>query len=48
MIEAMKAVNEAGMGVNRAALEYGVPRTTLKDRISGVSFMERVWAIQPI
>ncbi len=23
------------MGVNRAALEFGVPRTTLKDRIAG-------------
>ncbi len=33
MTGAMKAVHE-GMGVNRAALEYGVPRTTLKDRIS--------------
>ena len=31
---ALKAVAE-GMGVNRAALEYGVPRTTLKDRVAG-------------
>ncbi len=35
MVEVLKAVNEAGMGINRAALEYGVPRTTLKDRLSG-------------
>jgi len=31
---AMKAVTE-GMGINRAAMEFGVPKTTLKDRISG-------------
>jgi len=31
---ALKAVAE-GMGVNRAAMEYGVPRTTLKDRVAG-------------
>ena len=31
---ALKAVAE-GMGVNRAVLEYGVPRTTLKDRVAG-------------
>ena len=29
------AVREGEFGVNRAALEYGVPRTTLKDRLSG-------------
>ena len=34
MINAMEAVR-SGMGVNRAALEYGVPKTTLKDRIAG-------------
>jgi len=27
---ALKAIAE-GMGVNKAAMEYGVPRTTLKD-----------------
>ena len=32
---ALKAVAEGRMGVNRAALEYGVPRTTLKDRVAG-------------
>ena len=32
---AMNAVKEGLMGVNRAALEFAVPRTTLKDRISG-------------
>jgi len=35
MLGAMKAVKEGLMGVNRAALEFAVPRTTLKDRISG-------------
>ena len=34
MAEALKAVRE-GMGVNRAALQHGVPKTTLKDRVSG-------------
>ena len=34
MVGAMKAVEE-GMGVNRAAEEFGVPRTTLKDRVAG-------------
>ncbi len=34
MLKAMIAVKN-GMGVNRAALEHDVPRTTLKDRISG-------------
>ena len=31
---ALKAVTE-GMGVNRAGIEYGVPKTTLKDRVVG-------------
>ena len=35
MVGAMEAVQEGRMGVNRAALEFGIPRTTLKDRISG-------------
>ena len=35
MLGAMKAVQDGRMGVNRAALEFQVPRTTLKDRISG-------------
>ena len=35
MLGAMDAVKEGLMGVNRAALEFAVPRTTLKDRISG-------------
>ena len=34
MLGALKAVAE-GMGVNRAALEFGVTRSTLKDRVSG-------------
>ena len=34
MLGALKAVSE-GMGVNRAAEEFGIPKTTLKDRISG-------------
>ncbi len=35
MLGAIQAVREGTFGVNRAALEYGVPKTTLKDRISG-------------
>ena len=35
MIAAIEAVTGNKMGVNRAALEYGVPKTTLKDRIAG-------------
>ena len=32
---AMREVANGTMGVNRAAAEYSVPRTTLKDRIAG-------------
>ncbi len=35
MLEAMKAVQNGVMSANRAAVEYGVPKTTLKDRLSG-------------
>ena len=35
MLQAMDAVKSGKMGVNRAAVEHGVPRTTLKDRIAG-------------
>ena len=35
MVEAMKVVKEVQFGVNRVALEYGVPKTTLKDRLNG-------------
>ena len=35
MLRAIEAVKNGEMGQNRAALEYGVPRTTLKDRLSG-------------
>ena len=31
----MKAVASGECGINRAALDYGVPCTTLKDRLSG-------------
>ena len=34
MVSAMKAVKSGSMGVNRAAAEFGVPRTTLKDRFA--------------
>ena len=34
MLNAMKAVAE-GVGVNRAAMDFGIPKTTLKDRVSG-------------
>ena len=35
MRRALEAVTEGKMGVNRAALEFNVPRTMLKDRVSG-------------
>ena len=35
MVEAMDVVKSGRLGVNRAADEYDVPRTTLKDRLAG-------------
>ena len=35
MEEAMKTVQKGDIGINQAAREYGVLRTTLKDRVSG-------------
>ena len=35
MENAMRVVVNGEMGMNRAALQYGVPPTTLKDRMSG-------------
>ena len=35
MILAMEAVKSGKMGQNQAAKTYDVPRTTLKDRLSG-------------
>ena len=35
MRHAMEAVMSGELGVNRSALQHGVPRTTLKDRIAG-------------
>ncbi len=35
MLGALKAVKDGSMGCNRAALEFDVPKTTLKDHISG-------------
>ena len=35
MTGAIKAVSEGKLGVNRAADQYAVPRSTLKDRLSG-------------
>ena len=35
MVSAMNAVANGELGINRAALEFGVPKTTLKDRLSG-------------
>ena len=35
MLRAMEAVKDGSMGVNRAALEHGVPQTSLKDRLAG-------------
>ena len=34
MESAMSAVKEGLMGINRAALEHDVPKTTLKDHLS--------------
>lgn len=34
MVAAMKAVEE-GQSINSAARDHGVPKTTLKDRVSG-------------
>ena len=35
MLAALKAVKDGVMGCNRATMEFGVPKTTLKDRLSG-------------
>ena len=35
MRKAMDAVMNGELGVNRAALEFGIPKTTLKDIIFG-------------
>ncbi len=35
MLQAMAAVKDGSMGINMAAIAHGVPRTTLKDRLSG-------------
>ena len=35
MVEAMEAVGKGNTSINRAAVTFGVPRTTLKDRLSG-------------
>ena len=35
MRPAIEAVINGELGINRSAIQYGVPKTTLKDRISG-------------
>ena len=35
MVAAINAVVEENSSINKAATEYGVPRTTLQDRITG-------------
>ena len=35
MIHAMEAVSSGNISINKASEMYGVPRTTLKDRLSG-------------
>ena len=35
MTRAVEAMKSCELGINRSALEYGVPKTTLKDRIAG-------------
>ena len=34
MVEAMDAMKSGRLGVNGAAEEYNIPRTTLKDRLA--------------
>ena len=35
MLAVMNAVKHGEMGLNEAATAHGIPKTTLKDRISG-------------
>ena len=35
MLGALQAVQEGTVSINRAATEYGIPKTTLKDRVVG-------------
>lgn len=35
MSGAIKSIMEGKMGINRVASQYGIPRTTLKDRLRG-------------
>jgi len=35
MVKAIEVAKSGKMGVNRADREYGIPKTTLKDRLSG-------------
>ena len=35
MMAAIKAVEENDSGINQSAIAHGVPKTTLKDRLSG-------------
>ncbi len=35
MLDAMNAVRKDGVGVNAAAAQFGVPTTTLRNRLSG-------------
>ena len=39
MRDAMEAALSGSLSVNKAAIMYGVPRSTLKDRLMGVWFM---------
>ena len=41
MGEAINCVTQGKMGVNRAADQYGIPRTTLKDRLAGRTVGEK-------
>jgi len=36
MVKALDMVTSGKMGVNSTALEFGVPCTTLKDRVAGI------------
>ena len=40
MVAAIKVVVEGSSSINKAAMEYRVPRTTLQERITGEFFME--------
>ncbi len=43
-LDALQAVRDGNFGVNHAALEYAVPHTSLKDRLSESHSWIRSWS----